>query len=148
MTAITLAQINTAIKDTLETASGILYGQNFDELTESIPDDAILQVYPQSGLADSTTNTDRKTFKGQVRTKEYLFRCDVYTKQRSDIGEDMGKLLPLIDAVEAVLEQQDVKPYFGLDGIKAFKWMWERVEFEYATLSYVGARFELTITVF
>ena len=146
--AITLAQICDAVKTTLGAATGIAKSQSYSELTEGIEDLPLLQVYPQAGETDIAGSGDRTTFRAGVRQAEVLIHCDVLCRQRSHIDEDMAKTVEMVEAVQVVLEAQDVKPYFGLAGIKGYHWRWERVIFPYAGVEYFGARFFLTVRVF
>lgn len=150
MTSITLAQIIDAIEATLSTAPTLERSMSYDELTEGINDTPLLQVYPEAGDQDPTTNTDRTTFRAGVRQTSLTINCDYYAQQRKHIGEDMAVLVDGIDAMTTIFEAQDTKPYFGLDGIQAFHWGWQRVTFDYGdpAINYVGARFTLTIRVF
>lgn len=156
--AITLAQIVDAIEDTLDEATTLVRSQSYDELTEGIHDLPLLQVYPETQTGVSVgAETDRMTFGGAggeedtpARDKEYIIHADYYARQRSHIGEDMAALVNGIDAMENVLEAVNVKPYFSLEGIKAFSWFWTRVAFQYGDpqVRYVGARFEIRVRVF
>lgn len=150
MTSITLAQILDAVEASLSTAPTLARSMSYDELTEGINDTPLLQVYPESGDQDPTDNTDRTTFKAGVRQTNILINCDYYAQQRKHIGEDMAALVDGIDAMTNIFEAQDAKPYFGLIGIKAFHWSWQRVVFNYGdpAINYVGARFTITIRVF
>ena len=150
--AITLAQICDAIESTLGGATGLERSESYDELTEGAhPGDLpLLQVYPNDGTTDPSGNTDRTTFRGGVRQTALTIHADVYARQRSHIGEDMKAVVNSMDAIINVLEAQNVKPYFGLVGIKAFAWRWERVTFIYGDpqLPYAGVRFYLSIRTF
>lgn len=125
--------------------------QRPQDMTEGVTDTPLMQVYPERG-GTVASGTDRRASRAGVRQQEVIVQVDLYAKQRAHIGEDMAALLPAIDAVIAALEQQDVKPYFGLKGagVKAFWWSWDRVTFEYGDMAtrYAGARFTLTFTVF
>ncbi len=63
---------------------------------------------------------------------------------------DMAKLVDGIDAMTTIFEAQDTKPYFGLEGIKAFHWAWQRVIFTRGdpAIKYIGAQFTVTVRVF
>lgn len=125
--------------------------QRPQDMTEGVNDRPLMQVYPERG-GTTASGTDRRASRAGLRQQEVIVNVDLYAKQRAHIGEDMAVLLPLIDAVIATLEAQDVKPYFGLkgEGVKAFSWLWDRVTFEYGdtVTRYVGARFVLTFTIF
>lgn len=146
--SITLAQICDAITDTLDNAVTVKRGESYDELTEGIQDLPTLQVYPESGIQSAGSSTDRFTMRGGIRQTEFVINADYYARQRSHIGEDMEALVDGIDAITDVLEGQDEKPYFGLSGIMAFSWRWDRVTFIYADIQYMGARFAITVRVF
>lgn len=150
MTSITLAQIIDAVESTLATAPTLARSMSYDELTEGINDTPLLQVYPEAGDQDPAGNADRTTFRAGVRQTNITVNCDYYAHTRANIGEDMAKLVDGIDAMTNIFEAQDTKAYFGLTGIKAFHWSWQRVIFEYgdSQIKYVGARFTLTIRVF
>ena len=148
--SITIAQIIDAIEATLSAAPTLARSMSYDELTEGINDTPLLQVYAEAGDQDPTTNTDRTTFKAGVRQTNITINADYYAQQRKHIGEDMAALVDGIDAMTTIFEAQDTKPYFCLDGIRAFHWSWQRVTFDYGdpAIGYVGARFTLTIRVF
>lgn len=148
--SITIAQIIDAIETTLSAAPTLARSMSYDELTEGINDTPLLQVYAEAGEQDPTTNTDRTTFRAGVRQTSLTINADYYAQQRKHIGEDMAALIDGIDAITNIFEAQDAKPYFNLDGIRAFHWSWQRVVFEYGdpAINYVGARFTLTIRVF
>lgn len=148
--SISLTEICTAIDTTLSAATGLTYTQTFSGLSEGMQNLPVLQIYPESLRQDATTGSDRTTFKAGVRQTEIIVNCDLYARQRRDLGEDMAALIPLIDAIQDVLEQQDTKPYFGLVGIKSFAWSAQRVTFTYGEpqIYYVGARFSLVMRVF
>ena len=149
--SITLAQICNAIETTLATATTVVRSESYDELTEGIHDLPMLQIYPEGSSQSPPGATDRHTFGGAgnpVRQTEFVIHADYYARQRAHIGEDMAALVDGIDALQDVLEGQDQKPYFGLDGLKAFSWRWDRVTFVYADVNYIGARFMLLVRVF
>ena len=150
MATVTLGEIVDAIESTLSAVSTLARSQSYDELTEGMNDYPTLQVYPEDGDQDPSGNTDRTTFGAVVRQTVFTIHADYYARQRSHIGEDMDALVDGIDAMQNVFEQQNTKPYFGLTGIQAFHWSWRRVVFTYGDpqLSYMGARFTITVRVF
>lgn len=148
--AITIAQICDALESVLGAAGPLVGSQSYDELQDgSLQDYPIIQVYPDAGIQSSQSNTDRRSFGAGVRQTELDIIVDLYAQQRTHLGEDMAALVGGIDALSTIFEAQDDLPYFGLAGIIAFQWRWERVTFIYgdAQLPYVGARFTITITV-
>lgn len=148
--SITLTQIGAALDATFATVPGLTYVHQPGELREGMQDAPLLQIYPDTLAQDPEGNADRTTFRAVVRQTVQTWNMDLYARQRSDLGEDMAALLPLVDAIVDRLEQQDTKPYFGLVGIKAFSWTAQRVAFVYGTpeISYAGMRFVLTLRVF
>lgn len=148
--SITLTQIGAALKTTFAGVIGLTYVHQPSELREGMQDSPLLQIYPDTITQDPSGDVDRTTFRAVVRQSLQVWHLDLYARQRSDLGEDMAILLPLVDAVVDVLEQQDTKPYFGLVGIKAFSWTAQRVNFIYGQpeIGYVGMRFILTLRMF
>jgi hypothetical protein len=148
--SITLAQICNAVETTLATATGLTYTQSYNELEEGMNDTPTLQVYWNGLNQDPGGTADRSTFRAGRRQTEIEIYCDLYATTRNEIGENMAALLPLIDAIQDVMEAQDAKPYFGLNGLQAFRWSAQRVTFQYTDplRLYVGARFILTFRVF
>ena len=146
--SITLTQICQAIETTL--APAVTYTQTASEIKDGLNDQPLLMVYPQNGTSSPPQNTDRTTFRAYVRQQEIAIYADLYATPRSEVGEDFAILLPLIDAIIDEIEKQDTKPYFGLTGIKGFRWDWTRVTFQYNDLmqQYAGARFIFWLRVF
>lgn len=146
--AVTLTQMCQAVKDTMTPIFDHTWQvQVPSELKDGMNDTPTLQVYPEN-WSIVVSGTDRRSSRGGIHQEETIILCDLYARQRGHIGEDMSMLLPLIDAIIVKLEAQDVKPYFGLDGLKAFTWSGERVTFQYNSVNYIGARFTLTFTTF
>jgi hypothetical protein len=149
--AITLLQICDAVRDTLKAAPSIQRWQSYDEMTESIPDTPLCQVYPEEGTTDPTSNAaDRTTFKAGVRQSDIVIHVDLYGHRRANLAEDMGTAFACTDELITILEAQDTKPYFGLVGLKAFAWSWKRQTFVYddPNVKYSGARFVLRFRIF
>jgi hypothetical protein len=147
--SITIAQICNAIESTLGAAVTALDStgryQSYDELTDGMNVTPTLQVYPESGVTDIGTGNDRTTFGAGVRQSQYIFNADYYARTRSHIGEDMKAIVDGADAIIAKLEAQQHEPAFGLSGIKAFRWTWQRVTFNYGGVDFAGVRFTLYI---
>ena len=145
---ISLVQLCDAVASTLGAAVGINSEQSFDELTSGMNTLPALQVYPDSCTSTARGETDRQTFgKGRYERRYTLF-VDLYARQRSQLAEDMAKLVTLIDAVETVLDAQKAN-IFGLStgSNVAFSWSWQRSIFDYAGPLYAGARFTLVFTI-
>ncbi len=151
---VNITEINDAIKDTLATATGLTFAQSYNELTEGINNTPMLQVYWQSHLVDPDSNTAQRSFgggkEGVTRQTSLTFHADLFPRQRSHLDEDMGALLPLVDAIQAVLEAQRLKPYFGLVKIEAIEgWSAQQVTFEYPNdVKFLGARYIIRVRVF
>lgn len=146
--AITLAQLCDAVAATLGAAVGINSEQSFDELTSGMNTLPALQVYPDACTGTARGETDRQTFGKGRYERRYTIFADLYARQRSQLAEDMAKLVLLIDAVETVLDAQK-SDIFGLStgSNVAFSWSWQRATFDYAGPLYAGARFTLIFTI-
>ena len=148
--AVTIAQICDAIKGVIGGLTEVTRSQSYNELTEGVNagDTPLVQVYWQAMAMAPPGRTDRTTFGAGIRNKELTFHVDVYAQQRAHIGEDMASLVTVFDAILTALEAQDQKPYFGLDGLKAFSVTAQRVTFDYGGAQYVGCRAILTVWVY
>ena len=146
--AITLAQICDGIETALGAATTVARSQSYDELTEGVHDTPLLQVYPEGGSQSADSATDRYTFGGGVRQSQFTIHADYYAAQRVDIGQDMKALVDGIDAIQNELEAQDRTRFGYSDSNLAFRWEWNRVQFQYNEANYMGARFIITVTVF
>lgn len=146
----TIAQACKAIADTLSAATGLTYIQNYDTLKDGMQDWPTLQVYWDDLIQDPTGNADRSTFQAGVRDTVVTILADLYAQQRAHLGEDMAALIPLVDAIRAEFEKQDTKDYFSQHGMQAFQWQARRVTFTYGdpAVSYIGARFTITVRLF
>jgi hypothetical protein len=147
MATITIAQINTAIRDALAGVN-VKEAQDYNEITENIVNWPLLQVYWESLEQDPTTSTERSTFTAGVRQTDLVYHVDLYTSRRAHSKQILADMYPLIDEVTAVFEAQDSAPFFGLDGVKAFSFSAQRAIFEYANEQYNGVRWILNIRVF
>lgn len=153
---VTVEQICDAIDGTLGAtliASGDLVdSQNFDQLTEGMNDERVLQIYPEEQAPVSIGSGTQKLTFGSTPfiDEEIVIHCDYYARQRSQIAEDMEQLVHGIDAIRANLKTQNCPNPFGLTGIANFQWSWQRVIFEYGSpeLKYIGARFRLVLRTF
>jgi len=149
-----IGEITTAVHDSIALVGALNSVQNYNELTEGMNTLPGAQIYPESGDCDAATETDRTTFVDAatgvpgVRQAEVMVRVDVYARQRSQLAEDWDTAVDLLDAVYDQLETQGDCPLFGLTGIRSYRFTWQRVVFEYATIAYTGFRFELFFRVF
>ena len=122
--------------------------QGHDELGEGMNDYPAIQIYPEEGEPNITGSTAQLTFGAKTRVERILINVDVFAKQRADLGEDMAAVVTIFDKIRTHLKGIKEKPYFGLEGIQAFDWKWERTVFEYAGNKYMSLRFVLTVYTF
>lgn len=153
MSVVTILEICESIKNTLGTAEGILKAQGMDEITEGLEDLPLIQVYWAGFEKSSGSNTDRRTFGTPqckpIRQTLHNIRVDVVARQRSHVNLDMKAIAVTAHAVDTVLEEQDVTPYFGNSDIKAFRYSCEYVpNFQSGDGIYSGERFTIEITLF
>lgn len=143
-------QVCDDIATTLGAATGIAAVDSYGELQEGVPDVPYMQVYPEEGSTDATGDGDRSTFRGGVRVTETAFNVDVYCRQRSNLDQDMKAVVDAQRAVQAKLEEQRTKPYFGNSSIKGFSWTWRRAAFqpEGSDRVYAGLRFVVRVRQF
>jgi len=149
--SVTIAQICDAIEAVVGSVATVTRSQSYNELTEGInsADTPLAQVYWQSLSMSPPGGTDRATFKAGVRNKQMTFHVDLHAAQRSHLGENMASMLDTFDDILDALEAQDKKPYFDLEGIKAWQLASaERVSWQYADAQYIGCRAILTVWVF
>ncbi len=148
--AVTLTEICDGVKATLGAATGIQWSATFNELTEGVSslDCPLIEIYPQAGICDPSGRTDRTTFQAGVQQSIITIHADLYARQRSELGEDMGKTITMIDPIINVLQEQEKPPFFDVKGIKAFSWSWRKAVHNRAGADYVGARFTLLFRMF
>jgi len=142
----TLATIVDAIEEAINDASTLVNSQTYDEITESVPETPMTQVYPES-QSDSFSHSHRG------RTKvSYIVRIDYFALQRGpSFGETMRFLVSGIDDIEAILRAQYSEEYpFGVTGLlngrDNYRFSWSRKNFETAQKTYTGARFEVQVS--
>ncbi len=123
--------------------------QNFDDLTEAVTNTPTMQFFWEGmDIVSSAGETDRHTFGGGERIKDFNFRVDLYIDRSSSLHKLFGHMLPLTDAINDVFEAQNQKPYFGIDGIKSYSFSCERALVEYGGYTYPVVQWELGIRVF
>lgn len=150
MAVYTLDELIDGIEIVLSAALSLTFAeggrsQTYNELTEGMNQTPTLQVYPEENLGtDFTGGTDRATLSGKHSFKEYTIIADYYANQRTDIGQDMGRLVTGINQLEDILDDQSY-PLFNLNFVTSFRWSWTRVTFDYGGADFVGARFRLTV---
>ena len=149
--AITYADIGRQVANWLEGTAGSPRVEAFDAMSEGVPQVPLVRVYVISGQTDSgSEDTDRATFgSAPMRRSTCTLQVDAIARQRSHINEDMQAQMALIDAIDARLSELGAPPLFGLQGIQAVRWSWERMAYTVSeTIEFVGARFEIVLTVF
>ena len=122
--------------------------EQYDGLTEGMPDRGTLQVYPDQNIGTSfDSDTHKRTLALPLHSlKEYNILCDFYVRPRSQIAEGMDEFVQSVDYFEDILDVQTC-PNFGRSEIRSFRWAWDRVIFDYAGEQYVGLRITITIRV-
>lgn len=145
---ITITQIVEAIKTTLKADDGGLRAQAGVDLGEGIADTPTLQVYWEAENTDAESQNDRTTFKGGVQQSGITVNADVLVHERGEIGENMAAVQVMAETIRTRMNRMKKGPFFGLTGIKSFKWRAERVTFEYAEVKYAGIRFAIEVRVY
>ncbi len=147
MAIYSIGTLSKAIGTTLSAAASVQRLEQYDELTEGMPDRGTLQVYPDQNLGTSfDSDTHKLTLKTRHTIKEYVILADFYVRPRSQIAEGMDEFVQAADDFEDILDVQDC-PNFGRAEIRSFRWNWDRVIFDYAGEQYVGIRMFITIRV-
>jgi len=148
--AVTIAAICDGIESTLALATGINTGKSYDEITEGVParDCPRIHVYPDTIGPDDRTRTERTTFQAGLQQLDVSVFVDVYARQRSQLPEDMKAAVTTLDNLITVLQAQEVPPFFGVTGIKAFRWSWRRAVFRLGNAKYMGGRFLIVARVY
>lgn len=152
MTSVTIAQINTALHDTLSQVNVPLFPQNFDELTESINQYPTIQFYFVSKENSLASQTSKGTFGNQtqnsLRQTTVTFHVDLHVTPRNFINQIYAQTYPLIDEIDLIFEDQINTPLFGLDGVKAFRYRCEQATFNYNDSVTNGVRWFVEIDLF
>ena len=141
--------IQSAMND-LVVSGDLVAVQNFDELTEGINDENVLQIYPESGGPVSGNSETHKFTLGPdpVIIEDIVIHLDYYARQRSHLGEDMGQLVTGLDIIRTKIKEECTPcSIFGID-VKNFQWEWNRFVITYAEADFVGVRFILRIRIF
>lgn len=149
------AAITRAVADAMYSSPVIVKSVSGTAIKEGINDKPLVQVYFQAKSTGAGGN-DRMTMGGNatarassvIRKTTVTVHVDVYTSQRSLIGEDMAEVEELADEVDLVCESQNEGPYFNIEGVKSYSWRSERVIFDYSGNKYTGIRFYITLVFF
>ena len=148
--AVTVGAICDGILETLATAVGVKSSTSYDEMTEGVAtfDTPRLEAYPDAGTCDPSGSTDRTAFNAGVQQSVITIFANVLVRQRSQLDEDMGAVVTMVDAIIPVLEAQEKPPFFGVEGIKAYSWSWRVATFSRSKALYTGVRFTIKCKVF
>jgi len=118
--------------------------QTYDQLTEGIPETPLLQVYPQSGQPERVETYTK------FRVERLVVYADLYARQRSNMRDDMAKVVEMAQAMLVIIRAEDVgHTNFGVTGIHSWDWSWERVQFDYGDtkVKYAGIRFTFNVWI-
>jgi hypothetical protein len=149
--SVTYGAIASGVANSLKLTGVFKSVENYDALSEGIPVLPCAHVYPVAAETDSGNEAvAQSSFKAGVRVTTVTINVDVYARQRSQKKHDIKAQVDLIDAVDNWLTAQPMESAFGVAGIRAVRWSWERTTFVYGEpqISYAGAEFTLMITVF
>ena len=144
MTMPTLDAVLDAIEGVLDGAVGLVQSQTYDQLTESIPETPLLQVYPQSGQPDKLETYTK------FRVEKLVVYADLYARQRSNMRDDMAKVVEMGQAMlEIIRTEHEAHTNFGVTGINGWDWSYERVLFDYGepAIKYAGVRFTFNVWI-
>lgn len=151
MGRLTVRQMVSGVGDLLATHEGFKQVQVNEALSETIAEEALVQIYFQ-GRRFVKTDTDRRSFGGRreegskpVRVKQTQLHIDIYARQRSQIGQDLSAVQDLFEIADELFETQDHKPFFNLEQVESFTYTSERVTFEVNNVKYSGVRFVLEL---
>lgn len=146
-----LKTVNTAIEETLATATGLKRHQDLNELSDNIPagDLPLLQVVPASWSGGTATQTHNHSFAGagtdsQVfKPKQWTFDVLVYVSTLSKLKVGMNRLATIAAAITEVLDAQDKAPLFGSEAIQSFTYTSERGNLNYSNEDFLGFRISI-----
>jgi hypothetical protein len=149
MGTVTYDAIVEGIAAELDEIAALRVVQRYDELTEDFSDCPMAQVYPDAGETDAFSENDRMTFRGIGRVHELAVVADIACRARGNIDDDMKAVADMAELVQNKLEEQKTRPFFDVDGIKAFRWRWERTTFARGSegKNYVGLKLRVTVRV-
>lgn len=148
----------TAVYDTLKVTPGLRTRQNFDALTDGLNTLPVLRILPQDWTPNAGSSgggglTAQKSFGGAKRQTEITLTVDLIVSQRNHLNQNMAAVIDLSDGLDAILNAQENKPYFGLMDdtdrglIDSFRWNAERVTFDEGEKFYSGVQYTIVLTV-
>jgi len=112
-------------------------------MQEGISDPRVIQVYLAEFEGSHNSRTSMNTMGSGLQLNRYTVRVDVYSRSRSQLGEDISAAELDCYSVIAILEAQTGSPAFGLSGVHTFHWSGKLGVFPYAASSYWGSQFTL-----
>jgi hypothetical protein len=124
--------------------------QFLESLTEGVSDTPLLKLYLDTGAADIAGTGSRTTMGGGVRQHDVVIKGHLFVRQRSQLGEDLAAQCDVWDELEAILDQQNRRGYFGQPGIKEYRYTYTMVTLVFGdpATNYSGVEFLLTLKVF
>lgn len=144
--------VDTYIGEELVTSHELIRSESYDELSEGIQDEQVLQIYPEQILPVSTeSGTGMRTLGGYndgVIHETIIITVRYFARQRSHIGDDMAVLVPGIEAIRNKLKAQTACPPFGLSNVGSFQWGGNLTTFDYGGALYIGWEWSLVFEVF
>ena len=142
-----LSELIDGIEATLAGAASVDVSQSYDELTESILETPLIQVYPASCPPVSKGSATQKyTLGGSVR-REYIIHADLFVCHRHYLPQDMRDFVNYVEEIDAILVGETDCNIFGVSGLGTFKWSWERAQFIYGGQKYLGAKYIFEVEV-
>ena len=116
-------------------------------MNEGIADKRTIQVYLSEFEGAQGSQTDRNTFgkasSAALRKRKYTVKIDIYSRPKSQLGEDISAAENDAYSVIGILEAQDDNPPFGLSGVHTFHWTGKAGVFTYTKVEYWGSQFTL-----
>ena len=148
--AILITDMCTGIKSVVELATGVERAYDYNEMPEAVnnADTPALVVYFQALEEDPTNQTSGSSFSHKIRQRNWVFHVDVLAAQRNHLNENNEVMCKMTDAIIDVLETQDRRPYFGVNGAEQFKFTAERVVINLGAVDFYGIRFIITVRSF
>jgi hypothetical protein len=145
---LTITEVVQAIRDELTNSISGVRGQALEEMTESIPDTPLIQVYFEAFQSLDGEVNKQTTFQGALQKTRLTIHVLVFSSKRAHIGQDFAAVTQKADEVVRVLQGQRKQPFFGLQGLKSFGWSAQRAIIEYGKDDFMGVRFILEFMVF
>ncbi len=144
---VTYDEIIEGIAAELDEIAALNVVQRQDELSEDFHDCPMAQVYWDWGETDAFTENDRTTFRGLTRVHETAIVADIPCRQRGNLDDDMKAVVDMAELVQGKLEEQQTRPFFGVAGIKSFRWRLERTIFQRGECQYPGLKLRVTVRI-